>query len=66
MTLLFLGISIALVVGLGLGIRLGLHIERRYQAFLREVQQHKHTHSFSRYYITEEGILDSSKDYSEF
>jgi hypothetical protein len=63
---LFLGISIALVAGLGLGIRLGLHIERRYQAFLREVQQHKHTRLFSRYYITAEGIRDSSKDYSEF
>jgi hypothetical protein len=66
MTLLFIGISIALVVGLGLGIGLGLRIERKYQAFLREVQQHKHTQQLSRYYITEEGIRYSSKDYSEF
>lgn len=66
MTLLFIGMGMGLVVGLCLGIRLGLRIERRYQAFLREVQQHKHTHLFSRYYITAEGIRDSSKDYSEF
>jgi hypothetical protein len=65
MTLLF-WISIGVVAGIGLGIRLGLQIERKFQAFLREAQQHKHTQVFSRYYITEEGIRDSSKDYSEF
>jgi hypothetical protein len=63
---LFIGISIGAFAGLGLGILLGLRIERKYQAFLREVQQHQHTQVFSRYCITEEGVLDSSKDYSEF
>jgi hypothetical protein len=66
MTLLFIGISIGLFAGLGLGILLGLRIQRKYQDFLREVQLHRNTRVFSRYYITEAGILDSSKDYSEF
>ncbi len=66
MTLLFIGLSIGSFAGLGLGILLGLRIQRKYQAFLREVQLHRNTRVFSRYYITEEGILDSSKDYSEF
>jgi hypothetical protein len=66
MILLFIGISIGVLTGLGLGIMLGLRIERKFQAFLRGVQQYKSTQLFSRYYITEEGIRDSSKDYSEF
>lgn len=66
MMILSIGIGIGLVLGLWLGIRLGLRTERRYQTFLREVQQHKHTQSLSRYYITREGIRDASKDYSEF
>ena len=66
MMLLLIGIGIGLVAGLGLGILLGLRIERKFQAFLRGVQTHKATQQLSRYYITEEGILDSSKDYSEF
>ncbi len=66
MMLLFIGLSIGLLAGLGLGVLLGLRIERKYQSFLRGVQQHKHTQVFSRYYLTEEGIRDSSKDYSEF
>ncbi len=66
MILLFIGISIGVLTGLGLGIMLGLRIERKFQAFLRGVQQYNSTQLFSRYYITEEGIRDSSKDYSEF
>jgi hypothetical protein len=66
MMLLIIGISIGLLVGLGLGVVMGLRIERKFQAFLRGVQQHKSTQVFSRYQITEEGIRDSSKDYSEF
>lgn len=66
MMLLLIGAGIGLVAGLGLGFLLGLRIERKYQAFLRGVQTHKSTQLFSRYYITEEGIRDSSKDYSEF
>ncbi|MBD0256965.1 MAG: hypothetical protein ICV83_14700 [Cytophagales bacterium] len=66
MTLLFIGLIVGAFAGLGLGILLGLRIQRKYQAFLREVQLHGNTRVFSRYYITEEGILNSSKDYSEF
>jgi cell division protein FtsX len=66
MMFLFIGLSIGLFAGLALGILLGLRIQRKYQAFLREVQQHRNTQVFSRYYITEEGILNSSRDYSEF
>ena len=64
--MLYIGISIGLLAGLALGFLLGRRIECKYQNFLREVQLHKRTQVFSSYYITEEGILDSSKDYSEF
>jgi|GEM_PF-6475327 len=66
MMLLLIAIGIGLLAGLGLGVLLGLRIERKFQAFLRGVQTHKSTQLFSRYYITEEGIRDSSKDYLEF
>ncbi len=66
MTVLFIGLLLGAFAGFGLGILLGQRIQRKYQAFLREVQLHRNTRVFSRYYITEEGILDSSKDYSEF
>lgn len=66
MILLLIGIGIGLVAGIGLGLLFGLRIERKFQAFLCGVQTQQSTQLFSRYYITEEGIRDASKDYSEF
>jgi hypothetical protein len=66
MMLLLIGLGMGSFAGIGLGILLGVRIQRKYEAFLREVQLHRNTRVFSRYYITEEGILDSSKDYSGF